>query len=63
MWNYLTPFHVLYETSKPYKTPEVVWDMVEECRRVTMEELPIFRILPFNCDYPIPFDVLYEGVN
>lgn len=60
MWNYLTPFHVMYETAKPYKTPEVVWDLAEECRRViwTMEELPTFSLLPFNYEV-----CMYEGVN
>ena len=25
MWDYLTPFKLAYETSKKYKTPDVLW--------------------------------------
>jgi hypothetical protein len=25
MWSYLTPFQVIYESAKKYKTPEVTW--------------------------------------
>ena len=30
MWNYLSPFQMMYEVAKPYKTPAVVWNTIAD---------------------------------